>query len=110
MHRLNSSPTILVSFTECIACRYYTNSNGPIQIFLSSFTKEKFYDNSVTDINPIETIEKHIVISAFERYFIYSDYMFPQPVTFHSSAEQIQYLILARLIPKLRGMYNHWTG
>ena len=36
--------------------------------------------------------------------------MFPEPVTFPSSAELIQDLFLARLTPKLRGMYNRWTG
>ena len=35
--------------------------------------------------------------------------MFPEPVTFHSSVELIQDL-LARVISKLRGMYNHWSN
>ena len=57
----------LVNFTECIACWYYTNSNGPIKIFLSSFTKGNICDNSVTDINPkfnrpCPDIEIHIVM------------------------------------------------
>ena len=61
-------------FTECIACRQYANSNGPIKIFLGSFTKGNLCDDSVTDINPMfprpcPGIEIHIVTSAFERYF-----------------------------------------
>ena len=46
----DSTPKILVNFTDCIACRENTNSNGPIKIF--SFTKGDFCDDTVTDINP----------------------------------------------------------
>ena len=100
----------MVNFTEIIACRQYVNSNGTIKIFLSSFTKGNLFDDSVTDINPkfprpCPGIEMYIVTSAFERYFGYLDYMFPELVTFPPSAELIQDLFLARFIPKLRGVY-----
>ena len=56
------------------------------------FTKGNLCDDSVTHINPkfprpCPGVEIHIVTSAFERYL---DYMFPQLVTFPSSAELIQ--------------------
>ena len=56
---------------------------------------------------PCPGIEIHIVTP---RYFECLDYMFSEPVIFPSGAELIQDLFLARLISKLRGMYNHWTG
>ena len=69
----------------------------------------------MTDINPkfnrpCPGKEIHIVTSAFKRYLECLDYMFSEPVIFPSGAKLIQDLFLARLIPKLRGMYNHWTG
>ena len=66
-----------------------------MEIFLSCFTKGNLCDDSVTDINPnfprtCPGIEIHIVTSAFETYFLCLDYMFPELVTFPSSAELIQ--------------------